>query len=99
MTKLLGNCFILLGSISMLIATIGLWRLPKLYMKMHAATKAGTLGCGLILLGVALQIDNIHGIAELILLIFFIATTSPISAQLIGKIAYQRQQSQKKLSK
>jgi len=92
MLELIGNILILLGAISGLIATIGLCRLPGLYLKMHAATKAGTLGCGLVLLGVAIQIGNLHYLTEALLLILFIAITNPISAHLIAKVAEKQKQ-------
>ena len=86
--EIFANILILIGSIFMCIAALGLWRLEDLYLKMHAATKAGTLGCGLILLGVGSQIKNLHSFTEIILLIIFIAITNPISAHLIGKLYY-----------
>ncbi len=86
MIELIGNLLILIGSSFALIASIGLYRLPGLYLKMHAATKAGTLGCGLLLTGVAVQIANIHILTEILLLILFIGITNPISAHLIAKI-------------
>lgn len=91
MLILIGNLFIFLGSIFMLIAAIGVWRLSGLYLKMHAATKAGTLGCGLILFGSGIQLKNLHSLTEIILLILFIAITNPISAHLIGKLYYSSQ--------
>lgn len=88
MTQVIGNSLIFLGSCFMFIATIGLFRLKNIFLKLHATTKAGTLGSGLILLGVGLQLKNLHGITEIILLIVFIAITNPISAHLIGKLYF-----------
>lgn len=90
--KFIGTLLITTGSIFTFIAALGLWRMKDLYLKMHAATKAGTLGCGFILLGVGLQIKNLHSFTEILLLILFIAMTSPISAHLIGKLYYLSQQ-------
>ena len=69
----INNSLILIGSVFILIAAIGVIRLPGVYQKMHAATKVGTLGCGCILLGVSMALKNIHGSTEALLLIFFIA--------------------------
>lgn len=91
MLELIGNLLILLGTLFMAIAAMGLWRLPDIYLKMHAATKAGTLGCGLVLFGVGIQLKDIHSFTEIILLIIFIAITNPISAHLIGRIKYSQQ--------
>lgn len=88
---LIGNILIFFGAIFMLIAAIGVWRLSGLYLKMHAATKAGTLGCGLILFGSGIQLKNLHSMTEILLLLLFIAITNPISAHLIGKLHYLSQ--------
>jgi multicomponent Na+:H+ antiporter subunit G len=69
----------------MFVAAVGLVRLNGLFLKMHAATKTGTLGAGLILLGVGIQLEHMTGIVEVVLLILFIAMTNPISAHLIAK--------------
>ena len=92
MIDFIGNLFILFGSLFILIASIGLWRLSGVYLKMHAATKAGTLGCGFILFGVGMQLENLHVLTEIVLLIIFIAITNPISTHLIAKIKYSSTQ-------
>lgn len=89
MFELIGNLLMLIGSLFALIAAIGLYRLPGLYLKMHAATKAGTLGSGLVLLGVAIDFGNLHSITEVVLLVLFIAITNPISAHLIARAYLQ----------
>jgi multicomponent Na+:H+ antiporter subunit G len=45
----LGSALLLLGALFSLIAAIGVLRLPDLYTRMHAASKAGAVGGGLIL--------------------------------------------------
>jgi len=88
MLELIGNILILAGSIFCFIAVLGTIKLSTIFAKMHAATKTATLGCGLILLGTGIQMDNSHGLTEVILLIFFIALTNPISAHLIANLVY-----------
>lgn len=88
MLKLFADSLIVAGALFILLASIGIWRLPDLYLKLHAATKVGTLGCGLILLGVGLQFRDAHSITEVLLLILFVAITNPISAHLIGRLRY-----------
>ncbi|WP_440682545.1 monovalent cation/H(+) antiporter subunit G [Cysteiniphilum halobium] len=85
MLAFIGSLCIFLGALFVLIASIGLYRFQDLYLKMHAATKSGTLGSGLVLLGVALYAGDIHIITEVILLILFIGITNPISAHIIAK--------------
>lgn len=90
MLEIIGNLFILTGASFSLIAAIGLFRLSDLYLKMHAATKAGTLGAGLVLIGVALQVADVHITTEALLLILFIAITNPISAHLIARVQHKK---------
>ncbi len=85
MLALIGGLSIFLGALFIVIAAIGLYRFQDLYLKMHAATKAGTLGSGLVLLGVALYARDMHIITEVILLILFIGITNPISGHIIAK--------------
>ena len=42
------------GAIFSLLAAVGMLRLPDLYTRMHAASKAGIVGAGLILLAVGM---------------------------------------------
>lgn len=86
----LGCILIILGTCFTLISAVGLLRLEGVYQKMHAATKAGTLGNGLILLGILMQFKDSSSITELSLLILFIALTNPISAHLIAKVYHQQ---------
>ena len=84
----IGSLLIFIGSLFLLVAAIGILKLSDLLLQMHAATKAGTLGAGLVLLGVGIQLKNFYGIVEILLLIFFIALTGPIAAHVIAKTAY-----------
>lgn len=82
---LISSILILLGALFVLIAALGVYRFQDIYLKMHAATKAGTMGVGLILCGSLFRFDSLKGITELLLLIIFIVITNPISAHLIAK--------------
>ncbi len=50
----------------MLIAAIGIVRLPDLLTRMHASTKAGTLGSLLILLGLAVFVGSAPVISKVV---------------------------------
>lgn len=78
----------LFGSVFILIAAIGILRMPDLLMRMHAATKAGTLGAGLVLLSVVLHFHNWKVTAEAFLTILFIYITAPIASHLLARAAY-----------
>ncbi len=80
--------FMLLGSLFMLLAATGVARMPDLFMRMQAATKAATMGAGLIGLAVALYFGDIATVMRAGLVIGFIFITAPVSAHLIGRAAY-----------
>jgi len=71
------------------IAGVGLVRMPDLYIRMHAATKAGTLGAGLILAGVAVHSTEPGVIVRALATIAFLMLTAPVAAHMIGRAAYR----------
>ncbi|MBI1209236.1 MAG: Na+/H+ antiporter subunit G [Azospirillum sp.] len=70
-------------------AGLGMIRLPDVYMRMHASTKAGTLGVGLILLGVAVYFGTISVVARALAAITFIFITAPVAAHMMSRAAYR----------
>jgi len=79
---------VLIGAVFSLLAVIGILRFPDLYTRMHAASKAGTVGSGLCLLALAIaSLDLSVAIRALIGLVFLVLT-APISAHLLSRAAY-----------
>ena len=78
----------LIGSLFILIAAFGIVRMPDLLIRMHAATKAGTLGAGLILVAVMFHFQNLQVTFEALLTILFIFFTAPIASHLLARSAY-----------
>jgi multicomponent Na+:H+ antiporter subunit G len=80
---------LLIGSaIFSLAAAIGILRLPDLYMRTHAASKAGTLGAGLALMAIALySLDGSVALRAAAGFIFLLLT-APVSAHLLARAAY-----------
>ena len=66
MIDLVAGIIILIGALFSLIAGIGLYRLPDIFVRMHAATKAGTLGAGLVLLAIAVDSQDLGVITRAI---------------------------------
>ncbi|MCC5923740.1 MAG: monovalent cation/H(+) antiporter subunit G [Crocinitomicaceae bacterium] len=77
-----------LGTLFILLAAIGLVRMPDLYLRISVTTKAATLGVGLLLLGTALYFKEISITTRAIAIIFFLLLTAPIGAHLIGRASY-----------
>jgi multicomponent K+:H+ antiporter subunit G len=79
---------LVLGGVFALVGAIGLLRFPDFYMRLHAPTKATTLGVGGVLLasmGMAWWRAE-PGLHEL-LITLFLFITAPVSANLMAKAA------------
>lgn len=79
---------LLVGAAFSLIAGIGVLRMPDLFTRMHASAKAGTLGVGCIVLGVATTFQDLKVAAEALLIVVFLFLTAPIASHLIARAAY-----------
>ena len=89
MSEAFAALLIILGCLFCLIAAIGMVRLPDTLIRMHAATKAGTLGAGLILAAVAIQFAEMGTVLKALLTLVFLYLTAPVAAHLIGRAAYR----------
>jgi multicomponent K+:H+ antiporter subunit G len=80
---------ILIGAFFTLVGSIGLFKLPDFFMRLHGPTKATTLGVGAILLASALyfSLDKDGVSLHEILVTFFLFITAPVSAHLMAKAA------------
>lgn len=79
---------LLAGTSLTVTAVIGLYRLPDVYARMHAATKPATLGITLCLLGAALTVDDVDVATKLVLAAVFQLLTAPVSGHLLGRAAH-----------
>ncbi len=80
--------FLLGGAFFMLIAAVGIIRLPDLPTRMHASTKAGAMGAILVMGGVAFSFMEWLAFARGAAIVFFIILTTPIAAHAIGRAGY-----------
>lgn len=88
MRPLLAALFLLGGTVFMVVASIGLLRLPDLYTRMHAVTKAGTLGVGLIFVAAGVSFVDLSVGARALVAFLFVLLTAPVSAHMIGRAGY-----------
>ncbi len=80
-----------LGVGMIMLAAVGLIRLPDVYMRSHAAGKAATLGvCG-VLLGSALGLGGAGALIRVFVAIIFLFVTIPVGAQLIARAALRNE--------
>ena len=80
---------VLTGAVFGRLAAIGIVRLPDLYTRLHAASKAGVVGTGLILIAVALISTDGAVVLRAILGIIFLLLSTPIAAHLLARAAYK----------
>lgn len=88
--KIIAALFILIGAFLSLVTTFGLLRLPDVYTRNHAASKAATLGIMSIMLGtfIYFYVQHGHFNSRVLLGILFVFFTAPVSGHLISRAAY-----------
>jgi len=88
MTALLALVAKILGTMFLVVATLGVLRFKDPFQRMHAATKAGTLGAGLVLAGAAIAKGSLDATLVALLTIVFLIATMPVAGHLLGRAAY-----------
>ncbi len=83
------TCILLvIGSTFVFLAALGLVRLPDVFMRLQATTKASTLGVGGLLLAVATYFWEVDITARSLLVLVFIFLTAPAAAHAIARAAH-----------
>lgn len=88
MIEFLGIVLMLAGTFFVLVASIGLLRLPDPYTRLYAVTKASTVGIGLIMFSVMIFYSDAPVVTRAVTVLVFVALTSPISGHMLGRAAY-----------
>ena len=85
--EILSGILVILGSLSIIVGLLGVYRMPDFYTRLHAASVIDTLGTILILFGLILYAGlNIVSIKLLLILIFILITT-PTAAHALAMSA------------
>ncbi|WP_423185387.1 monovalent cation/H(+) antiporter subunit G [Alishewanella sp. d11] len=87
-TEILAAIFLLAGCLFMLVAALGVFRMPDLLTRMHATTKSGVLGAGLIMCAVMFFFGDSSVTLKALAVMAFTTLTSPIAAHTIGRAGY-----------
>lgn len=90
MINLLIMFLLICGSLLSLAAAIGLVRLPDIFTRMHASTKAGTLGVGMVMLALGIASGEFIVIIKAIATFMFLIATAPVAAHMLGRAAYRQ---------
>lgn len=86
--QVLSGVLMVIGTLVMLMAGIGIVRLPDVLTRASATSKAATLGVGCLLLAVAVFFDDLSIRTRALSTIAFIFLTAPVAAHMIGRAAY-----------
>lgn len=87
--SVLAAVLLVLGAAFMLLSAIGLVRLPDVYTRMSASSKAATLGASLLLLGAAVHFGTLAVAGRAVVIVAFLFLTAPVAAHAIGRAAYR----------
>lgn len=87
LTDIVGALLLLLGTTFLLLGGLGLVRMPDIYNRIQAGTKATTLGTLLSLVGVAFL--HPEWSLKLLLIGVFLLFTNPLSSQVLARAAHR----------
>jgi multicomponent Na+:H+ antiporter subunit G len=88
MNDLITAVLLLIGASFLLLAGVGVLRMPDVFSRMQAATKASTLGVMCVLLAVAVHFNNLGITMRAVAASVFFLLTAPVTAHLIGRASY-----------
>ncbi len=88
MTEIIISVLLLLAAVVIVLASIGILRMPDLPTRMHATTKSGVLAIILIMVAVGIYFWRVDIMARVLAIIFFTLVTAPIAAHAIGRAGY-----------
>ncbi len=77
------------GTFFLVVASLGVLRLPDVLIRMHALTKAGALGAGLVFVASAVHFAEAGAVSISMLTVFFLLLTAPVGGHAIGRAAYR----------
>ncbi|PAV25792.1 multisubunit sodium/proton antiporter MrpG subunit [Tamilnaduibacter salinus] len=88
MSEAVVSILLVAGASFMMLAAIGILRLPDLTTRMHASTKAGAMGAMLVMIGVAVHFADSAVSTRALAFIVFVLLTAPVAAHVIARAGY-----------
>lgn len=88
MSEILTGIFLILGSFIVLLAGLGVVKMPDIYTRMSATSKASTLGVSIILITTGFFFGTTEIITRTLLIVIFLMITAPVASHLLGKAAH-----------
>jgi multicomponent Na+:H+ antiporter subunit G len=87
-TETLSGILFLAGATLGLLAAVGVLRMPDVFTRMQASTKAATLGLGCLLAGLAIQLPEVSVVIRAGSIGAFVMLTTPVAAHVIARAAF-----------
>jgi multicomponent Na+:H+ antiporter subunit G len=78
----------LAGATFALLAAVGVVRMPDLFTRMQAASKASTLGLGCLLIGTAVELGDSASVARAVSIAAFVMLTTPVASHVVARAAH-----------
>ena len=83
----IGYAFVLIGGIFLFLGSLGIYRMPDVYNRLQAGTKASTMGAMSTFMGVGLI--QPEWFFKTLIIVIFIAIANPLSSHALGRGAYR----------
>ena len=84
----MGPALALVGSVLTVLAALGVVRFPDVLARMHALTKASTLGLTLVAVGAAFVLPTANDVTSALLAAALYVLTLPIAGSMIARATY-----------
>lgn len=91
MTQLLSHLLLLVGLFFFIAGTAGVLRFPDVFSRLHAVTKADTVGLGFIVLGLAVSSGSLRDTVLMLLIWMLVMISGAVSCQLYARFERERQ--------
>ena len=87
MIEWIAHSFVLAGATLALLAGVGIVRMPDVFTRMQASTKASTLGLGCLLIALAIRYPETAVVVRAVALAAFMMLTTAVAAHVIARAA------------
>ena len=84
--NILGYIFVFIGALFYALGGLGMFRMPDVFNRLQAGTKATTLGTIALLFGIGLL--NPDWMIKILLIIVFLTVTNPVGSSTLARAAY-----------
>ncbi|HHB79421.1 MAG TPA: monovalent cation/H(+) antiporter subunit G [Saprospiraceae bacterium] len=86
--EIIGSFLVIVGSIFLFLGALGIYRMPDLYSRLQAGTKATTLGAMSVILGVGFWEPD--WFLKLLVLVVFIGYSNPLSSHAMARAMFKK---------